>query len=63
MQVNKSYLKSKTLYVSLIVAILPLFPDIQEVMKHNPEYLGMILGTVFGFLRFISKGKIVLKEE
>jgi len=63
MNFNKSYLKSKTLYVSLIVALLPLFPEVQDQIKDNPEYIGMIVGTIFGFLRVVTKGKIVLKEE
>ena len=63
MNFNKSYLKSKTLYVSLIVALLPLFPEVQDQIKDNPEYIGIIVGTIFSFLRVITKGKIVLKEE
>lgn len=63
MNFNKSYLKSKTLYVSLIVALLPLFPEVQDQIKDNPEYIGIIVGTIFSFLRVVTKGKIVLKEE
>lgn len=63
MNFNKSYLKSKTLYVSLIVALLPLFPEVQDQIKDNPEYIGIIVGTIFSFLRIVTKGKIVLKEE
>ena len=51
--------QSKTLWMALIVAIVPFFPAAQEFVKANPEMVGLILGGVFGLLRFITKGKIV----
>lgn len=63
MTVDKSYLKSKTLWAALLMAVLPIFPQIQEIMKDNPELVGMFITAVFGGLRVISKGKIVLSEE
>lgn len=63
MKFDKSYIRSKTLWVALIVALSGFFPEVQELVKENPEYVGMAIGGVFGFLRFITRGKVVMKEE
>lgn len=63
MKFDKSYVKSKTLWVALIVALSGFFPEVQELVKDDPEYVGIFIGGVFTFLRVISKGKIVMKED
>ena len=63
MKFDKSYIKSKTLWVALIVALSGFFPDVQDLVKENPEYVGIFIGGVFTFLRVISKGKIIMKED
>ena len=60
---NKSFLKSKTLWVSLIVGIAPLFPAVQTYIKANPEIAGTIVATVFGVLRVLTKGAVVMTED
>lgn len=60
---NKAALKSKTLWVSLVIALAPLFPEVQEVIKHNPEAAGAIVGVAVAFLRLITKKPIVMVED
>lgn len=63
MTFDKSYIKSKTLWVALIMALSGFFPDVQDLVKENPEYAGIFVAGVFSFLRVLSKGKIVMKED
>lgn len=51
---DKSVLKSKTLWVSLIVAIAPLFPVVQDIVSKNPEAVAGIVGAVFAILRITT---------
>ncbi len=60
---DKSYLKSKTLWVSLIVALVPLFPSLAAQIKAHPDYAYQAVAVIFGVLRVVTKGKIVLVED
>jgi len=60
MEEKKSW-ESKTIWVSIAVAILPLFPSISQIVSGNPELVSILLGGLFAALRFISKDKIVIK--
>lgn len=53
--------QSKQIWVGVIVAIAPLIPGVDEFVKGNLEMVGIILGGVFGILRLISSGKIVIE--
>jgi hypothetical protein len=55
---NKGILKSKTFWVSLVVALAPLFPVVSEFISGQPEMFSMAIGGVFTFLRFITKDKV-----
>lgn len=63
MKVNKSYFKSKTLWVSLIVAVAPFFPEAQELIAAKPEMVGAVVGAVFGFLRIITGKPLGLEDS
>ena len=58
---DKKIWQSKTLWMSLIVAILAFFPSVQIFATKNPEAVGTILGLVFSALRLLTKGKIVIE--
>lgn len=58
---KKKPVHSKTLWLSLVVAIVPFFPSVQEIVAANPEIVGMALGGLFFFLRIITKGKISIE--
>lgn len=60
---DKSVLKSKTLWVSLIVALAPIFPSVQNMIKSSPESAGAIVGIVFAVLRAITHKPLVLVED
>ncbi len=55
----KSPLKSKTIWVSVIVAVAAFFPSVQVAISANPEIVGMVVGGIFAVLRLITKGKVV----
>ena len=57
---EKSLLLSKTFYVSLIVALAPLFPAVNHFIVSSPEAFSAILGVVFTVLRLVSKDKVVI---
>lgn len=52
--------QSKTVWLGIVVAILPLFPSISMLVSSNPEAVSMMLGGLFTVLRFISKDKIII---
>ena len=58
---QKSPLKSKTLWMALIVAILGFIPPVAEFIKSNPEAFAAIVGGLFTLLRIITKDKIVIE--
>lgn len=50
--------QSKTLWISLILAIAAFSPSVQTLIQAHTEGFGLITGGVFGFLRMITKGKV-----
>jgi hypothetical protein len=52
---------SKTLWVSVIVAIAPLIPGVSPIIIANTEYIGLAVGAVFGLLRLVSKDQIKME--
>jgi len=50
--------ESKTIWLGVAVALLPLFPAISLVVSGNPELVSLVLGGLFTALRIISKDKI-----
>lgn len=59
MAFDKSFLKSKTLWLSLITIIGGFFPAVQEFTTKNPEMVVSILGGLFGLLRIQTDTKLV----
>lgn len=53
--------KSKTLWMSLLVAVGAFVPPVAEWMKANPELFGLVLGGIFAALRLITKGRIAIE--
>lgn len=58
MEINKGYLESKTLWVALITALVPLFPEVEEVIKSNPQVVLVVVSGVFSVLRLITSKKL-----
>lgn len=54
--------QSKTLWVSLIVAVAPLFPPVQAVLATNPELAGIAVGAVFSVLRLFTKKPVSISS-
>lgn len=46
--------ESKTLWVSAIVALAPLYPPIGALVAANPEWISMAVGAIFAGLRMIT---------
>ena len=46
MKFNKEYLKSKSLWMGLIVLLLPFYPEAQTVVTSNFETFNSLLGIV-----------------
>lgn len=57
---DKKPWQSKTLWISVVVALLPLVPSVSQLVATNPELVSMCLGALFGVLRLVSKDKIVI---
>jgi hypothetical protein len=58
---EKNLLKSKTIWISVLVTASAFFPPVQAILATSPELAGIVVGGVFGVLRAITKGKITLK--
>jgi hypothetical protein len=59
MEIKKNPMKSKTLWVNAIVAILAFFPAIGE--KFDSGQIMMLMGVVNMVLRMVTKDKIGLE--
>lgn len=55
---NKSFLESKTLVISLLTGLLAQWEPAQEVMKSSPELVGLGVGLVFAILRVVTSKKL-----
>lgn len=58
MTFDKSFLKSKTLWVNLIAIIGGFFPAVREILEKNPEAGVYILGGINFLLRLMTKEKL-----
>lgn len=48
---KKELLKSKTIWVSIFVALSGFFPPLQALIVANPEIASSAIGALFGILR------------
>lgn len=59
---NKASWQSKTVWASVIIAVLPLIPGVGPLatawIAANPELFSAALGGIFAGLRTISKGSV-----
>lgn len=60
---DKSVLKSKTLWVSLIVALAPLFPQVRDLVAKNPEAVASVVGAIFAVLRISTSQPLTLSSD
>ena len=59
-QESKSPLKSKTLWVNLLFAVLAFVPPVQAFFIAQPELVGLLVAGVNLLLRVVTKSKIEL---
>lgn len=52
---------SKTLWMSLLVAVAAFFPAVSKFVAENPQAVLTILSLVFGVLRLVTKGRISIE--
>jgi len=57
---EKSILKSKTFWVSLMVSLSPLVPGFSGWISANPEAFSSVLGAIFAGLRLVTNDKVTL---
>ena len=50
--------QSKTLWVAVLTALVPLFPPAAALIAANPAAISAVVGAVFAGLRLISSSKI-----
>lgn len=55
---NKGYLESKTLWASLITALIPLFPEVEALVIANPKLVMTGVGVAFSILRMLTSKKL-----
>lgn len=58
---SKPSWKSKTLWVSFIVAAAAFYPPVGDWITNNTEMFSMVVGGVFAALRVATKGKVTIK--
>lgn len=54
--------KSKTLWVSAIMAVAPLFPPVAAVVAAQPEAVSTAVGVIFFILRLVTDTKVSMKK-
>jgi uncharacterized membrane-anchored protein len=57
----KPLFKSKTVWLSVIVAVAGFFPPAQAILVAQPEIASLVVGGIFGAVRLITKGKVSVK--
>ena len=60
---DKSILKSKTFWVSILTFVGGLVPSVQEFIVANPEVFTTVWSFVALALRLVTKGGVVLVEN
>ena len=60
--IEKSVLASKTFYMGLLTALVPLLPGMGEFIASNVEAISMVWGVLAIILRLLTKNKVVLKK-
>lgn len=64
MNINKSFLKSKTMWASLFVAVVTeLFPASKEIIKEHPDYVMYAIGFIFSALRITTTKPLTVKKS
>jgi len=58
---TKSPLKSKTLWMALLVAVAAFIPGVGPWIAGNNEMFGIVVGGLFAALRAVTKGKLVIE--
>jgi hypothetical protein len=54
--------QSKTVIASALSAVVPVvIPGAGEWISQNPEAYSGLLGLIFGILRFVTAGRLVLR--
>ena len=57
---DKTILLSKTFWVGIITALVPLFPVAQTWISENPQAFAAIIGTIFVILRKFTFKSVTL---
>lgn len=57
---NKTLIQSKTFWSNVVMAVLPLFPSVNEAVVGNPALLVAGFAVINIVLRLISKDKVSL---
>jgi len=61
---NKKWYKSKTMWASIIVALVTtIVPQAKGIVANNPEAVLGVIGFIFGLLRIKTETPVVLKNK
>jgi hypothetical protein len=55
---SKKIWQSKTVWVSILVAIAPLYPPLGAFVTESPAIASFIVSTIFGALRLVTNKPI-----
>lgn len=55
---GKSVWKSKTIWVSILIAVAPLYPPLGAFVSESPAIASFVVSTIFGVLRLVTKAPI-----
>lgn len=57
---DKSVFKSRTFWINLVMALLPIFPAVSAIVANHPEIVVSAFSGINIFLRLISKDRVYL---
>lgn len=59
---NKQFWASKTMWMSLIVAVAPICPPLNAIISAHPELVSLVVGGIFAGLRMMTTKKISIPK-
>lgn len=64
MVIKKEFYKSKTMWTSIIIAVVTtILPEAKALVEENPQAVMGAVGFIFGLLRITTDSSVVVKKD